>query len=288
MIPPYLLFFLQKPKKINYTHVFKRERYHRYYLHAAWVYQVNLNHTIIKTVLFLLLIIPITGCINKNTITIDGDENEWLNIPVFIQDQPNDVINETTDTREILELDVTWIKLARDNIYLYVLLEFKHELQYYFNNNREHARNIGDLYFDVDNDNTTGGEAFLSNVTGFDSKLTLNTGVCDKKTGYAMSGRLTLNVSDTAELEYFLEYYPSIYNNSNREYQKTDSKFIESYDKPWLITYKEEYIELKIPLEDLMIPSTSQPVRVLFSERGSGLGEESFTETTGIIHQIQR
>ena len=37
-------------------------------------------------------------------------------------------------------------------------------------------------------------------------------------------------------------------------------------------------IELKISLSELVIPDTNQSIRVLLNKRGSGLGEEGFTE----------
>jgi hypothetical protein len=43
---------------------------------------------------------------------------------------------------------------------------------------------------------------------------------------------------------------------------------------------------MKLPSSDLGITSINQTIRVLFAERGSGLGDSSFSEAIGTLYHI--
>lgn len=131
-----------------------------------------------------------------------------------------------------------------------------------------------------------GKEMFSSEVFGFESKITIHTGAWKTKTGFAMAGRANITVSNDAELRYFMEYYSPFYNDSSQQFDRGMSNAMTSYAKSDIITYKGRYIEMKLPSSDLGITSINQTIRVLFAERGTGLGEESFLEATGKIYHI--
>ena len=231
----------------------------------------------------ILLVSIISGCTEKTMITIDGNTDDWQETPTFIQDVAGDVTNEKITvnniSREIYEFDVTSIKLAMDTRYLYILVELANDTAFYFTHNREYARVIGELYFDTDTNNSTGGKAFASQTGGFESKISLYTGVWNTATGIGISGREKLtNATENSNLEYFMEFWPSQYNESSQKFEYTSSAMIQSYEKPDLITYKGKYIEMKLPWSDVGISTIDQTIRVIFAERGNGLGEESFSE----------
>ena len=249
------------------------------------------NFVLIGTILICL--IGFSGCTQKNTITIDGYTADWQHIPVYIQDATGDIKNEklgkNQSDKEIFEFDVTTIKLAMNTSNLFILVQLADDTGYYFAHNREYARNIGELYFDIDNNTNTGGKAFASEIGGFDSKINIYTGVWNTETGYGVSGRMNLNnITKDSPLQYFFEYCPYLYNESNQEFSANNSKIIQSYKKPNLIAYHGNFIELQVPLEDLALRNdTNQTIRVLFSERGSGIGPESFSEETKTIPIIK-
>jgi asparagine N-glycosylation enzyme membrane subunit Stt3 len=251
------------------------------------------NHLILLGLTSIILISIISGCTQKTTITIDGNKDDWQNIPIFIPDTAGDVTNEkiivNNISREIYEFDVTAIKLAMDTHYLYILVELANNTDYYFTHNREYARVIGELYFDTDNNNSTGGKAFASQMSGFENKISLYTGVWNTATGIGISGREKLtNATENSMLEYFIEFWPSHYNESSQKFEYTSSVMNRSYNRPDLITYKGKYIEMKLPSSDVGISTINQTIRVIFAERGSGLGEESFSEeVTGKIFIIK-
>jgi hypothetical protein len=58
--------------------------------------------------------------------------------------------------------------------------------------------------------------------------------------------------------------------------------------QPDFIAYSENFLELKLPLEDVDIQyENNKIIRALFSEQGSGLGKESFSdESIGQIFTI--
>lgn len=238
---------------------------------------------LIVAIILLVLAVDLSGCTQKNGITIDGNTDDWQETPTFIQDVAGDVTNEKITvnniSREIYEFDVTAIKLARDTCYLYILVELANDTAFYFTHNREYARVIGELYFDTDTNNSTGGKAFASQIGGFESKISLYTGVWNTATGIGISGREKLtNATENSKLEYFMEFWPSHYNESSQKFEYTSSAMIQSYEKPDLITYKDKYIEMKLPWNDVGISTINQTIRVLFAERGSGLGDEAFSE----------
>jgi len=241
-------------------------------------------------ILFLCIIASsiLSGCITPvNTISIDGKPDEWNDIPIFIQDDRGDVINQIITlgetTKELYEFDIISIKCSHDTIFLYMLIELADDVSEYFNHNQEYARSIAEFYFDLDNNQSTGGPAHGELFKGFESRFNIYSGVWDKTTGYAVSGRMNLSTSENTELGFFIEYYTSKYNEDIKEFPQNTTKIIHSYDHPELLTYNEQYIELKLPLQELSLVIPSQPIRMVFHERGSGLGVEAITEHTNVI-----
>jgi hypothetical protein len=240
----------------------------------------------------LLIFIVLSGCTQQTGITIDGNTNEWKNIPVFIQDKKGDVKNQqignNSNIREIHEFDVTSIKCATDSDNLYVLLEFADNLYNNFDHNRDYSRNIGILYFDTDNNTNTGTTAFASNFTGLESKITINSGVWNLNTGVAVSGGMNLSgITKKTELKYFVEYASYLFNDTTHNFSNNVSQRAESYQTPKSVAYDNNYIELMIPLEKIGLQDvTNSTIKIYFTERGSGLGDSSFSEATDTLYHI--
>jgi len=240
-------------------------------------------------ILTLLIFIALSGCTQQTGIIIDGESNDWKTIPVFIQDTRGDVKNENiSETRDVYEFDVTNIKCATDSDNLYVLLEFAGNLYNYFDHNRDYSRNIGILYFDADNNTNTGTTAFASNYTGFESKITINSGVWNLNTGVAVTGGMNLSgITKKTELKYFVEYASYLFNDTTHNFSDNVSQRAESYQTPKSIAYENNCIELMIPLEKIDLQDvTNSTIKIYFAERGSGLGEQSFSEATGTLYHI--
>lgn len=218
--------------------------------------------------------IPVTDSIN-----IDGGADDWSDIPVFIVDAPGDV-RTTHAGKTVHEFDVTNIKFATDRDDLFVLIEFARDVDYYFEANKEHSNRIGTFFLDTDNSKNTGGKEFFSKVGGFESELNIDSGVKGGKTT-VYSGTSLVNLPDGTELEPFVAYHAAI-QNETVEYTPITfaSDSAASHKSPDLIAYNANFIELKVPVEDLNIqPDDNAIIRVLFSELGSGtgMGESTFS-----------
>ena len=229
-------------------------------------------------------IVPVLG-----DITIDGNPTEWTDVPTFVLDKEGDVMT-TFAGEDVWEFDVSRIKLATDENDLYVLFEFADSVDYYVKTNENRAKVIGTLYFDVDDDKSTGGEEFFSEKAGFESRLDIWSGVKKEDGGASVSGDAFLGGDfDLAELVYFMEVFTSKFNPETNSLNMSFQKKIRSDEKSDLIDYDERYIEFKVPLEDInMKNKKGGTIRALFVEKGSGLGEyeeETYSEASAMLEE---
>ena len=226
---------------------------------------------------------------SDNIIRIYNEIRDWQNIPVFIQDVAGDVRTSYAG-EEVNEFDVKTIKIAMDNTYLYMLVEFVQDFNYYFDLNGEQSKTVGVIYLDTDNDENTGGEEFFSKVGGFESRIDIWSGVGIKGTGnYAGMGSSLSDIStledinfEEAELEYYMVYTPSKYDESTDSLNIDFNKDVRSTLQETLIAYTNNYLELTIPLIDVDIQfENNKTIRAVFSEKGSGSwgsGEDTFSD----------
>ncbi len=140
---------------------------------------------------------------------------------------------------------------------------------------------------DTDNNKNTGGKEFFSKVGGFESELNIDSGVKGGKTT-VYSGTSLANLPEGTELEPFVVYHGAIQSETT-EYTPitfaSDDKA--SHKSPDLIAYNANFVELKMPVEDLNIqPDNNTIIRVLFSELGSGTGMGESTFSYEVIGEI--
>jgi len=231
------------------------------------------------TILSLLFIIVLSfvflcGCIEqteKETALIDGKAEEWRNIPIFIPEDVEDIDifeNVTLTENGVQKViksynyDVKAIKIMGSPDDLYISIELADPLDDYFKRNRENKAPggaIGTIYIDIDNNKSTGGEEFFTNLAGFDKKLTVLT-----KT----------SLSGDYSVMYWLETYDAEENRFD---------FFNMFEKefnrdPDYIGVSENFIVIRVPSNEIGI-SKGQTIRVIFSEQGAkGSCDESFSE----------
>lgn len=222
----------------------------------------------ITGLLMLSLILLLSS--NVYAINIDGNIDDWINIPVFIDDRVGDidVYRQVTDgtqtdtgaikiTGRSYQYDVKEIKIANDPDNLYILIELAHDLDYYFRKNKEFytlGGSIGKFYIDTDNNRYTGEEEIFTKLTGFEKEL-----------GVVVSTTLNYEYS----VSYWLDLLPFYF---SKRYKKDSSE-----DKDYIAIAK-NFIEMKIPLQEIEI-SQGQTIRVIFSEAGArGSFAEQFSE----------
>jgi hypothetical protein len=168
-------------------------------------------------------------------------------------------------------------------------MEFVDTIDYYFDMNKEQAKIIGEIYLDTDNDENTGGEDSYLYAGGFECKLDVWSGVKnnDTETSVSGGGRLT-DYTEETDLHYFIQYIPSLYDeseNSVSDFPIAFDKGVTSHTQPELVAFNDNFIEFKTPLDHVDIEyRDDRIIRALFSERGSGLGTESFSDEA--IRQI--
>ncbi|OYT54949.1 MAG: hypothetical protein B6U72_01100 [Candidatus Altiarchaeales archaeon ex4484_2] len=206
-----------------------------------------------------------------NTINIDGRADDWLSIPVFIEDTEGDVATTDYAGETIHEFDVKNIKFAVDKENLFIHIEFAENLDYYFQANKEKSKIIGTIYLDTDNNRDSGGEAYPSKTTGFDSMIDIWSGVQADGGRLHVSGNGYLtDLPEGTKLEYFISYYTSKYDESTDSLTMDFDTCTPSYEQPDSIAYNLNFIELKTPLKDVDIqPENNKIIRALFSEQGS-------------------
>lgn len=245
------------------------------------VFMKRLSATMMPII--ILFLICLEGCTQSAVFSIDGNSNDWKAVPISISDPAGDthdsVVGNGSSKRVIFEFDATIIKFAVSKDNLYVYMQFAKDMDSYFSNNKDYSRNIGTFYFDVDNDSHTGVRAFASNITGFESKLIINSGVWDAKTGIAGSGGFNLSQqTNQNDLRYYVEYLSYLENQTNSTFELNASDTAKSFENT-RIAYGANFLELSIPLVKIGLQnSTNGSVRILFTERGSGLGDGAFSE----------
>jgi hypothetical protein len=127
-----------------------------------------MKQLLLIVVMLMFMVVCLSGCTEKNAssesnsiIVIDGKNDDWQSISVFIKDVEGDVRTEELDENfsyvPVYEFDVMNMKFAMDTTYFFILMEFANEITYYNNMNKENAKIIGVIYLDTDTDNSTGG-----------------------------------------------------------------------------------------------------------------------------------
>jgi hypothetical protein len=225
-------------------------------------------------------------------IAIDGKAGDWSGIPVLIADPKGDVRESFMD-EAAYEFDITDLKMALGEKDLYVLITFAQPiLETCEKNGRQkpgeaHAKTVATIFVDADNNKATGGEEFFSKRGGFESKIEIWSGVAKEDGSMSVSGGAYMtDVESGAPLKYFLEIIPSRYNPAENELKTDFSQKMQSDETPEYVAFASNALEARIPFEKVgTLMKDAKALRVLLSESGSGMGEESFSEE--VVAQIE-
>ncbi len=196
----------------------------------------------------------------------DDIEKRWSNIQVFLQDEKGDVAEETTifttnDTT--IEYDVTGLKFAKDDSHLMILMMLADDTSYYFSKNKQYAKRIGSIYLDIDNDASTGEEEFFTDISGFEQKVEIDSGVIMGLNKVWGDGYFP-DVPKGTDLDFFIVADHS-YLVEDEDSKKIDTDYF-SFENPDMVRYSENLIEFRMPFdwsEDL-----SSGFRVMLLEHG--------------------
>lgn len=215
-------------------------------------------------------------CFAQPNIQIDGKPNEWKDIPIFIPRETEDInisiplVAYTDGEKKIIgtcyQFDVSGIKMTADSNNLFILIELADTLENYFQKNREgkcKVVGIGKFYFDIDNDQNTGGKEFFTKLSGFEKRLTISMGFREKI---------------ALPYENFIGYRLLRYDTQKEKFDFMKGITKDTIRDPDYIATTNNFIEIKIPQREIGI-SKGQIIRVFFSETGGkGSFKEKFSE----------
>lgn len=227
----------------------------------------NIRNLAILTIITMFILIILTGCLkdsnnnisniensNHSKIKIDGDTIDWQEIPVSIADVAGDVPTGNTPSGEYY-FDTLNITLAKDKHNLYILFEFTEDISKTFNIYKDKGNIIGTISFDTNNDSI------------FESEIDIWTGVIDVEAGISSSGNGYLfGYTNDTIVDYYICYFTSKY-DKNKDELVRDWDEIRSDEKPGLIAYNNNFLEIKVPLNAINSEYNKENcIKVVFDE----------------------
>jgi len=196
-------------------------------------------------------------------ILVDGNPNDWVDIDVFLNEEKGDIreyIPVFGSDKKQYQFDVSAVKIFVDEENFYLLLELVDEVENYFKKNAEQeifgTPGIAEIFIDIDNDKTTGGNISRTNLEGFEKQLTVDIWMD--------------SITHKRWLGYAVNNYNPIDETFSYIFDENDPFFSFSkqskYDEEFLV-FSKNYVEIKIPSDKIEI-FKGQTIRLIFNEKG--------------------
>ncbi len=198
-------------------------------------------------------------------IKLDGSADDWADKTPLIQEAG------APGRGDFNEIDVKEVYFANDQNYLYVFLRCSPSVQERFAE-KQRSGTLCNLYFDVDNDLTTGCRNAVGfdygKISGYEAKLLIYLGVQMKVNLWTRQAKMTFYVA-----------YDAFGLDSNDGFSSESAvggRLWEIYDEHWPIKDGPDGVELAVPLTDLGL-KPDQVVRLLLAESAHIFDKEGYT-----------